>query len=173
MYSGMFASIPSENTYRLLFAGILVLSVGAIVIALLAEQFGLEPCLLCLYQRIPYAVVAALALAVLMFRPSRTWQHRLMLVSVGVFVCGAGLAAYQVGVENHWWAAPAGCGGQIPSADSVQDLFDAATPQRRPCDQDVWRLFGVSLAGWNILATLVMAAGCYASARVLFFRRRP
>lgn len=167
----MIASISTENAHRLFFTGILALSVGAIVIALLAEQFGIEPCLLCLYQRVPYVITAVMAAGVLIFRPSHAWQRGLIVLIVAVFVGSAGLAVYQVGVENHWWAAPAGCGGQIPSADSVSSLLKGVTAARRPCDQDVWRLFGVSLAGWNIPASLIMALGCCAGARVLFFRR--
>jgi disulfide bond formation protein DsbB len=40
------------------------------------------------------------------------------------------------------------------------------------CDQVQWSLFGVSLAGWNFVASLLMAAFCAGTAAWLAPRRR-
>ena len=65
---------------RLVPFAILAASIGALIIAYTAElAFGIEPCILCLYQRIPYALAGALAVAA-PFPPGpwgpRLYQHR-------------------------------------------------------------------------------------------------
>ena len=57
---------------RLVPFAILAASIGALIIAYTAElAFGIEPCILCLYQRIPYALAGALAVAALL--APETW----------------------------------------------------------------------------------------------------
>ena len=60
---------------RLVPFAILAASIGALIIAYTAElAFGIEPCILCLYQRIPYALAGALAVAALL--APETWGPR-------------------------------------------------------------------------------------------------
>ena len=71
------------------------------------------------------------------------------------------LAFYHVGVEQHWFAGPAACTGAAGGATSIEAL-KAQLLARQPvsCDAPAWRLFGVSLAGWNLLASVVIATFC-------------
>ena len=79
-----------------------------------------------------------------------------------VFAAGAALAAYSVGVEEHWWAGAAGCEGTVPTIFSLDELRgeSAMASPLRTCDLDVWRLFGLSLAAYNAMAQIVVAAAC-------------
>lgn len=152
-------------------AGLLLLA-GAFVIEHVA---GIAPCILCLYQRIPPAVVIVLAAAAAWPRVPRR-PARLVFAGVAVvWAAGAGLAAYHVGVEQHWWAGTAQCGAPTPAgggsavpggaaaglpglSPSLSDLRAAlAEPELVRCDAVPWSLFGISLAGYNAIMSALLA----------------
>lgn len=127
--------------------------------ALTAEYgFGLQPCELCLLQRLPYVVVLVLAAAALLVpMPGRTRLVLLGLVALS-FLTDSGIAFYHAGVEQHWWAGPTACTGAPPrpaSIEQFQALLTGPPPPR--CDQIPWSLFGISMAGYNAMAALVLA----------------
>jgi disulfide bond formation protein DsbB len=141
----------------LVLAAVVAASIGALVTALATEYvLGVRGCTLCVYERVPYAVTAVLALAGL----TRPVFARIVLVAcVIVFAAGAMLAAYHVGVQQGWWAEVGACEGTLPSAGTVTDLRAAlaAKPTRPACDVVDWSLFGLSLAAFNGLFSLVLA----------------
>ncbi|MBM3566271.1 MAG: disulfide bond formation protein B [Alphaproteobacteria bacterium] len=149
---------PLERATRPAFAAALLLaaSVLALAAAFVAQYgFGLEPCPLCLYQRVPYVAGGILAAAALVMPAARGWL--LALAGMG-FAVNAGIALYHVGVENHWWAS-AVCGGAPTALGSIEDLRQALTrPPPKPCDAVDWTLFGISMAGYNIAVSLGLAA---------------
>ena len=63
-----------------------------------------------------------------------------------------------VGVEHGWWQGPQGCTAQM-AGDDLASLTDSllATPVVR-CDEIAWQLFGISMAGWNMIASLIIAS---------------
>lgn len=138
---------------------IVALSAGAIATAYTAQYgFGVEPCILCLYQRIPYAVAAVLSLgAVFSGAHARAWLVR---ASGVVFIAGACVAFYHVGVEQHWWSAVTNCGAAPGGPLSFED-FRAQLHQKAVvrCDAITWSLFGLSMATYNVGVFLVLAAG--------------
>ena len=88
-----------------------------------------------------------------------------------VFAISVVLAFYHVGVEQHWFAGPTACTASETGAMTVEDMkrqILGTAPVL--CDQVQWSLFGVSLAGWNLLASLTMTAICGA---VFARSRRP
>ena len=133
--------------------------------AMLATAFafqhmgGLDPCVLCIYQRWPWvAVIAAglLALATTKAGPAGIARLLLGLAAIAMLT-GAGIAGFHVGVEQHWWAGTSECGGVTGQAKTVEELKAQlmATPVTR-CDEVAWSLLGISMAGWNLI---VSAAG--------------
>jgi disulfide bond formation protein DsbB len=147
---------------RLIPLAILAASLGALGTAYTAEYaFGLEPCRLCLYQRLPYAVTAILAL--LMFGLPRRYMTAAVVLTAVVFLAGAGLAFHHVGVEQDWWASAASCGATTELPATTEELLASLTPEP-PCDTPAWTLFGVSMAGYNLAASYVLAFACLAGA---------
>jgi disulfide bond formation protein DsbB len=126
----------------------------------LAFQYlgGLRPCELCLYQRWPYYAAAALGLIAAAVGNGRATKAALLLAAL-LFAVDAGLAFYHAGVEQHWFPGPGACTGLALQVGSVEDLRAQllATPPVR-CDEIQWSLFGISLAGWNVVAALALAA---------------
>lgn len=152
-------TIMSVN--RPFFAVVMAISAAALASALTGEHvFGLEPCILCLYERVPY-VLAGLVAAAMLGLPTTPGLRRLgAALILAAFLAGVGLSAYHVGVEQHWWASAVCEAGQQPLGGlSGLDLREALTrPQRPACDQVAWTLFGVSLAGYNLILSLGLSA---------------
>jgi disulfide bond formation protein DsbB len=147
------------------FTGVVLLASAVVLGAVFLSQYwgGLAPCELCLLQRWPWgaAIVISFVATMVGSRPAFPW---LALLLAGVFVVSAGLAFYHVGVERHWFAGPSACSGAATAADTLEAL-KAQILRQQPvrCDEPAWTLWGISLAGWNLLASLVMTACCLAA----------
>lgn len=131
---------------------------------------GLDPCVLCVYQRWPWAaVIAAGLLALLTARHAGIARLLLGLAAIAMLI-GAGIAGFHVGVEQQWWAGTSECGGVTGQAKTVAELKAQlfATPVTR-CDAVAWSLLGISMAGWNLI---VSAAGGVLLAWQAIIRKR-
>jgi disulfide bond formation protein DsbB len=144
------------------FAGF-VLAVSAAVLgtALVSEYWGgLAPCELCLLQRWPWTAAIVISLVVVLVgdRPALPW---VALILGLVFAVGVAFAFYHVGVEQHWFAGPSACtagGGGAMTLEEMKRQIMGTAPVM--CDRPAWALFGISMAGFNLLASLIMAAFC-------------
>ena len=131
-------------------------SAGLLLGAYLSQHVGgLHPCPLCLVQRYPHFAVLELGFLAAIAAGGRARAGLLVLCVLALLVtCGYGV--YHVGVEQGWFesacAAPVS-GGSLE--DIKAQIMDA--PLTR-CDEVPWSLIGVSLAGWNAIASAVMAA---------------
>lgn len=153
---------------------VIALASVAILAAVLVMQygFGYRPCELCHWQRYPFVATALLG-ALAWWSGER--MPRLTGVLVGLaavtFLAGAGVAAFHVGVEQKWWAGLESCGSPDGPANSIEELRLRlqGTPMVR-CDEVAWSLFGVSLAGYNVLVSLALAVVAVSAARHLIAR---
>jgi disulfide bond formation protein DsbB len=122
----------------------------------------LPPCPLCLEERLPYHVVVPLALltaiAALVHAPQKLIAVGFLAIIAAV-LCGAALGTYHAGVEWHWWAGPTDCSGPLTNLKAQGKLLDQLQSIHViRCDEAAWRLFGLSLAGYNVLISLALAA---------------
>ena len=141
--------------------GILIAAISSAVLgSALASQYwgGLEPCQLCLLQRIPYGVTIALGLLAALPLP-RGLRLSLILLASLAFATGAALAGFHVGVEQKWWDGLPGCSAPDFSQMSLDEMRDAIMGRERvvPCDEVAWSLFGISMAGYNFMVSIVLA----------------
>ena len=152
----------SENTRAF---PVFVLGMSAVVLgAALMSQYwgGLAPCELCLMQRWPWGAALVISFVATMAagRSSLPW---VALLLAAVFAVSSGLAFYHVGVEEHWFAGPTACSGAATAADTLEALRNQILRQQPVrCDEPAWSLAGISLAGWNLLASLAMLGCCLA-----------
>ncbi len=116
---------------------------------------GLYPCEMCIWQRWPHG--AALALALLAFVVSAANRRPLLwLAAFSILVTGA-IGVFHAGVELQWWEGLTQCTSDsisLSGAGLSQDIF--AAPIVR-CDAIAWSLFGISMAGYNALLSLLTA----------------
>jgi disulfide bond formation protein DsbB len=154
---------------RIISLAIVLACLGALAFAYIGQYgFGLEPCILCLYERVPYALAAGVALLAAVLPLNLSARALLVGLCGVIFLGGAGLAFYHVGVEEHWWAAITGCGGQPATNFTVEDLqASLQRPAVKSCDEVDWRLFGISLAGYNVIVSLLLAIGSFIGAGIL------
>ncbi len=141
-------------TYRTLIllaaAGSLALMLGAWGFQYLGEM---PPCKLCYWQRYPHYAAMGLGVAALVLGGAL-----LALLGALAALTTAGIGAYHTGVERGWWEGPSSCTSSGTSGLSTDELFDQimAAPLVR-CDEVPWEMFGLSMASWNMLASLVLA----------------
>jgi disulfide bond formation protein DsbB len=144
-------------------AALVIAAVGAATImGAYVFEYGLhyQPCPLCLEQRIPYYVAIPLALVVAVAAKRRAPRPLLIAGFAALalaMLIGVALAAYHAGVEWHFWAGPQECSGD-PNFGRTGSLIDQLNTVRVVrCDEAAWRLFGVSLAGYNVLISAALA----------------
>jgi disulfide bond formation protein DsbB len=119
------------------------------------------PCPLCLEQR--YAYYLAIPLGALTALAARSGAPRpLLLAGLAVLalatLANAGLGTYHAGVEWGFWKGPTDCSGPVVNLGSASDLLSRLdTVKVIRCDEVQWRFLGLSLAGYNVLISLVMA----------------
>jgi disulfide bond formation protein DsbB len=145
----------NPGTAMLLLAGA---SATALATAFTGQYlFDLQPCVLCIYQRWPYALAIALCLGgrTPLARAAAPW---VLMATALVLALNAGIAVYHVGVEQHWWTGSEACVGPGGAALTLEALRAQimATPVTR-CDEIEFSLFGVSMAGYNVLFSLGLA----------------
>jgi len=122
----------------------------------------LPPCPLCLEERLPYHIVIPLSLLVAiaaLVRAPRALIAVGLLAIVAAMLCGAALGAYHAGVEWRWWPGPTDCSGPITDFSAQGSLLaQLQSVHVVRCDEAAWRFLGVSLAGYNMLISLMLAA---------------
>ena len=120
---------------------------------------GLYPCELCLEQRWAYYVGLPVLLLVLLLW--RRLSRRMWMVGMGLtilaFVWSMWMSGYHAGVEWGFWPGPTACTGLGVTVD-FSDLQNIDANRVVPCDQVQFRLFGLSLAGYNFLISTAIVA---------------
>jgi len=137
---------------------IIAAGLGALAGAfILQDFFGAQPCVLCLFQRVPYAAVVILGSLALLMRENDKWARRFLALCALAFFINVGLAVFHSGVELHWWAGTDGC---EVNADILRDpeaarlaLLQEAVAQ---CDEIGFTFLGFSLANWNVLICFIL-----------------
>ncbi len=129
------------------------------------EAFGYRPCSLCMRQREVYWAAITIAAAGLVL--PRVWNSPFLPRAVcallgGAFLVSFAVATYHAGVEWKFWPGPTTCTNVSNSALTVEDITKALTGAVRavPCDEAAWRdpVVQLSMAGWNALVSLALAA---------------
>ncbi|WP_091743196.1 disulfide bond formation protein B [Phenylobacterium immobile] len=151
---------PILNRWRM---SALIASAAMLATAHAFQTFGgYQPCTLCLRQREVYWVAAGVALAAMIVvrTPPGARLKAVANALLGlVFLVGAGVAIYHAGAEWKFWPGPTACssGGVGVSADAMAALVGGESIRAARCDEAPWVFAGLSMAGWNALASLSLA----------------
>ncbi len=137
-------------------ARLLALVVPAALLAgALGSQYigGLYPCEMCHWQRWPHYAALVVAIAAFAAGSARAARPLVLLAAVLIMASGA-IGLFHAGVEYGWWKGLTRCAAVATSGSSADILKEImATPMIR-CDEAQWKLFGISLAGYNAILSL-------------------
>jgi disulfide bond formation protein DsbB len=147
---------------------IAALAITAVAIATLAGAWffqlvlDIRPCPLCLEQRYVYYLAIPLggltALAAGKDAPRAMLLGGLAILALAA-LGNAVLGTYHAGVEWGFWQGPTDCSGPIGNLGSAGSLLQRLdTVKVIRCDEVQWRFLGLSLAGYNVLISVAMAA---------------
>ncbi len=133
----------------------------AVIGSALGSQYigGLEPCKLCHWQRNPYYIgIPLMAITLLAFDASLLLRRVLLIAITAIFLVGVGLGFYHVGVEQGWWPGPVSCTSSASLGASLDEQIENLFNKPRvDCGEPVFVLFGISMAGYNAILSLVIA----------------
>jgi disulfide bond formation protein DsbB len=148
-----------------LIAALLITAIAAATLAgawFFQLVLDIRPCPLCLEQRYAYYLAIPLG-ALTALAAGRDAPRAVLLAGLVVLaaaaLCNAVLGTYHAGVEWGFWQGPTDCTGPVGnlgSAGSLLQRLDSVKVIR--CDEVQWRFLGLSLAGYNVLISLAMAA---------------
>jgi disulfide bond formation protein DsbB len=144
-------------------AGAVAVAAAATILGAWFFQYviGLKPCPLCLEQRVPYylAIVVAAAVAVVAAKDAPPALVKLgFALLVLILLVSAGLGTYHAGIEWKFWPGPTECTGELGALNGGDLLSQIRTTSVVRCDEAAWRFLGLSLAGYNVLISLGLAA---------------
>jgi disulfide bond formation protein DsbB len=122
---------------------------------------GYPPCPLCLDQRKAFYVAVPLA-ALLLLGAGYGASRKVLLLGFAVIALvmlwNAGLSTYHAGIEWKFWPGPTDCSGPIDKLGQGSLLNRLQNIHIVRCDEAAWRMFGISLAGYDVLISLLLAA---------------
>ena len=143
-------------------AGIILFTAAAALATVWVLQlgFGLAPCHLCFVQRWPYyAALPVAGATVWLGRQGRASARIGLACLLVLMLASAGLGLFHAGVEWRWWTGPTDCTGAGTTIRNAKDLLKGLNEvQVVRCDEAALRVLGLSLAGWNVIASLALAA---------------
>jgi disulfide bond formation protein DsbB len=159
------SSSPLEDVNAALVAALAVTGIAAITLAgawFFQLVLDILPCPLCLEQRYAYYLIIPLGLVVA-FAAARGAPRAALVGGLAIIALAtlgnAGLATYHSGVEWALWQGPTDCTGPVGNLGSAGNLLQRLdTVKVVRCDEVQWRFLGLSLAGYNVLISLLMAA---------------
>lgn len=128
---------------------------AALMAGALGSQYlgGLYPCEMCVWQRWPHYTAIVLALLAFVV-PGVAAQRGLVLAAALAIAVSGGIGAFHAGVEYGWWEGITQCATTAVSSggDFMKDIMKAPLVR---CDVAPWTLFGISLAGYNAIISLI------------------
>ncbi len=152
--------------------GLIALAVAGLIGFALWQQhvIGIDPCPLCVFQRLAFVAAGLIALAAAVHGPRRTGRY---VYAAGVLL--ATLAGAVVAVRHLWLQSlPAdqvpACGpgieyllDQFPLAEALKIVFAGSGE----CATVDWQFLGLSMPGWTLIWYVLLGAAA------IFATRRP
>lgn len=153
---------------------LVLFSIGALGSAYTSQYiFGLEPCILCLYQRIPFFITLTLSL-ISLFLKGKIRLFAITLCGISL-ISGAAIAFFHTGIENKIFTLEDGCViGATPPSTIEEMTMQLMGKPNVPCNEPQFVFLGISMAGWNFLfssafgfITLLIAFRSYKTLRYI------
>ena len=142
----------SDQNIKKFFIIVFTTSFFSLAVALYVEYvLGFKPCILCIYQRIPYAVALLISLIAFFNGNKMT-----LLIILGLtFVASALLSGYHVGIEKGIIDPIFSCTGENINALEKEEILKSLNNIQPDCRDVDFSLFGISLATLNFIISFV------------------
>ena len=137
------------------FIVIFFISLFSIVGALYFEFIlKLKPCILCLYQRIPYIILIFICLIGYNYSDNLFWHYLVILI----FFISVLISGYHVGIENSLFPELSTCKASNLDLTDKKQLLQSLNNQIVSCKDVLFKIFGLSLATINLIISLTVVA---------------
>ena len=138
-----------KNIYLLIAA----ISIFTLLSAVYIEYIlGVKPCILCLYQRVPYIIAIFLCFFGYYNLKNKLWIYLLVIT----FLISAILSGYHVGIENNVFNEFSGCTSNNSNIVNKDELLKALKETQPNCKDVTFKLLGFSLATINLFLSIII-----------------
>ena len=139
-----------------------------LISAFYLEYFhGALPCDLCITQRWFHGSIIAYSLIIIFILNKNLISVKLLLFGGSILWISSTLAGlYHFGIEMRFWTGPDGCSSNIDFSKDILTYLLEKSPIK--CDEVMFEIFGLSLAGWNALVSFSI----FFLTSILLFNRR-
>ena len=133
---------------------IFTISFFSLAAALYVEYIlGFKPCILCLYQRLPY-IAALLIILIAFFYENK----KIILIFLAfTFMINIVLSGYHVSIEKEFVEPIFSCAGKDTDALEKEEILKSLNNIQPDCKDVDFSLFGISLATLNFINSFVLA----------------
>ena len=147
----------SQINNKMILCLILIFSIFAILAAYFIQYvLGHQPCNLCLIERIPYDF-SILIISICLF--TKRFEKIVLITLSLTFLCAALLSFYHFGIEQGFIKESLVCDLNSQNTElSKQALLDQLKIMPVSCKEVTFKIFGLSLATFNIFISLAISA---------------
>ena len=122
-----------------------------LISAFYLEYFhGALPCDLCITQRWFHGAIIAYSLIIIFILIKTSISKKLLLLGGTILWLSSSIAGlYHFGIEMNFWTGPDGCSSNIDFSKDTLTYLLSKSPIK--CDEVMFKIFRLSLAGWNAI----------------------
>ena len=156
--------MPIINIFKISF----LISSLMLISAFYLEYFhGALPCDLCITQRGFHGTIIAYSFIIILIVRKILISKKLLMLGAAILWLSSSMAGlYHFGIEMNFWTGPDGCSSNIDfSKDTLTYLLNKSPIK---CDEVMFEIFGLSLAGWNAVVSFFI----FLLASILLFNKR-
>ena len=143
----------SDQNIKKFYIIIFTLSFFSLAAAFYIEYIlGFKPCMLCIYQRIPYTIALLISLIVFF-----VGNRNIFLIILGLtFLGGILLSGYHVSIEKGFIEPLFSCTGENIEALEKEEILKSLNNIKPDCKDVDFSIFGISLATLNFIISFVL-----------------
>ncbi len=143
----------SDQNIKKFYIIIFTLSFFSLAAAFYIEyMLGFKPCILCLYQRIPYTIAMLISLTTFFIG-----NRNILLIILGLtFLASILLSGYHVSIEKGFIEPMFSCTDENIKALEKEEILKSLNNIQPDCKDVDFSIFGVSLATLNFIISFVL-----------------
>ena len=143
----------SDQNIKNMFIVIFSLSFFSLAAALYIEYvLGIKPCILCIYQRIPYAIALLISVCAFFINNKKI----LLVILALTFIVSALISGYHVSIEKGFIEPIFSCTSDNINALEKAEILKSLNNIQPNCKDVDFSLFGISLATLNLINSFVL-----------------